>query len=220
MACAVWRSWRWAAALISRSARHARWMRAAVPPKARKSRRRRLGRPRQPNTRSRRCPMRERNRRARLGRSRALGQGIAGRCARSTRERCDDGSAELHSAPITAPALFRTLLGGVDRPAVTMSRAPIRNCRASDSGRRRSVDRVVALDPLRDFLGVWRLVGNRDGLRDRCRVPAVSRFCDLHARDLLERFREFRLHAFQRRARRRSAIALLAVGRQQYLHVA
>ena len=71
-------------------------------------------RPSQPSTRSRRFPTRERNRRVRLGRSRALGQGIAGPCARSTRERCDDRSANC-TASNYGTGLIPTLLSGVDQ---------------------------------------------------------------------------------------------------------
>ena len=96
--------------------------------------------------------------------------------------------------------LIPQLLGNVDTAGCNYVQGAYQALsRPSDRGRLRNFGRLVDFDPLRDLLGLRRLVGNGDRLGHRRGVPTVSRIRDLHAGDLMERFREFRIHALQHR---------------------
>ena len=73
------------------------------------------------------------HRRRRLGRFGALGQGIAGRCARSTRERCDDRPRKLHGVQLRDRTI-PTLLSNVDRTGCNYVQGAYQDLRAITAG--------------------------------------------------------------------------------------
>ena len=136
------------------------------------------------------------------GGTRARFRAVRSRWGRGLRAAASDhlgNAAMTFSAQPPITGLIPTLLGSVDQTGCNYVQGAYQALSTAVTSGGSGASVASFLYTLRYILGVWRLVGNRDRLRHRCRVSAVSRVCDLYARDLLERFRQLRLHAFQHR---------------------